>query len=453
MTTRRNFLLAGTLGGALAGVGVAATVAGRGSRSGTPAPASGGGVSGFGASGVGASGVGASRFGAPRTDVILAETDRGLVRVTAAGEQLIGSAAMLSHDGRHLYVSRDDGMAQLDPVTGASVRDMAYGGGWMPRAISGDGRVCALGERTATAAVPAARPLSPILVSTPAGPRKYPLPGVVEPDALSTDGTALFVLEWLPATAPDHYRVRLLDLATGTLHPLNTRDKTPVPAGAEEEMRGEGRQAVLSADRTMLFTLYTHQPGHAHTRDLLSGRPGNAHAFVHVLHLTDRWAYCLDLPHPFGEGPPSAHALAADGRHIVVADLASGKLAYADPQTLTISRVVDIPAAPPLTATSSAVPGSGAGAGVGAALVVAPARVFVGGFDTVTVLDRAGDAVVAQWQVPSPIHGMGISADGRRLQAGGADQVMCVDTTSGTTVSTTLVRGLKTLRHVGPATP
>ncbi|MEU8243857.1 hypothetical protein AB0C07_36855 [Actinoplanes missouriensis] len=371
---------------------------------------------------------------APLADVLLVETARGLVRVSAAGERLLGTTTALSHDGRYLYVSRDDGMTQVDPVTGASLRELDHGGGWTPRTISADGRMCALTS-------PPADQFSPILLSTPDGPRKYRLPGVIEPDALSTDGTVLFVLEWLPATAPDHYRVRLLDLATGAMHPLNTRDKTPVPAGAEEEMRGEGRQAVLSADRTMLFTLYTHQPGHAHTRDLLSGRPGNAHAFVHVLHLSDRWAYCLDLPHPFGEGPAAAHAVAADGKHIVVADLASGKLAYADPQALTVSRIVDIPVAAPLTVTSRQAP-------AGAALVLTPERVFIGGSDTITVLDRAGDAVVAKWQVPSAIQGMGLSADGSRLYAGTADQVICLNTTSGTTLGKTPVDGLTTLRHV-----
>ncbi|BAL90980.1 hypothetical protein AMIS_57600 [Actinoplanes missouriensis 431] len=387
---------------------------------------------------------------APLADVLLVETARGLVRVSAAGEQLLGTAAALSHDGRHLYVSRDDGMAQVDPVTGASLRELDHGGGWMPRTVSADGRMCVLTS-------PPADRFSPVLLSTPGGPRKYRLPGVIEPDALSTDGTALFVLEWLPATAPDHYRVRLLDLATGAMHPLNTRDKTPVPAGAEEEMRGEGRQAVLSADRTMLFTLYTHQPGHAHTRDLLSGRPGNAHAFVHVLHLTDRWAYCLDLPHPFGEGPAAAHAVAADGRHIVVADLASGKLAYADSQALTVSKVIDIPVAAQLTATPGQAHGAGVKAAVspgtaGAALALTRERVFIGGSDTVTVLDRAGDAVVAKWQVPSAIRGMGLSADGSRLYVGTADQVICLNTTSGTALSKTPVDGLTTLRHVHQST-
>ena len=97
------------------------------------------------------------------------------------------------------------------------------------------------------------------------------------------------------------------------MQPLLLRDKTLVPPGAEEEMRGEGRQAVLSPDRTRLYTLYLHQADHQHTRDLLPGRHApdgtTVHAFVHVLSLTEGWAYCLDLPAPFGEPAAGTHAL------------------------------------------------------------------------------------------------------------------------------------------------
>ncbi|WP_229071181.1 hypothetical protein [Actinoplanes sp. DH11] len=365
------------------------------------------------------------------TDVLLADTATGLVRIDGGGARPIGRSAALSHDGRHLYVSRDDGLDQVDPATGAALRGFGHGGGWLPRAISADGRLCALAP-TGPVPVPPARAWSPILVSGPDGPRKLRLPGVVEPDAFTADGSGLFVLEWLPATAPDHYRVRLLDLATGRLDPLNTRDKTPVPAGAEEEMRGEGRQAVLSADRTMLFTLYTHQPGHAHTRDLVSGRPGNAHAFVHVLHLVDRWAYCLDLPHPFGESPAQAHAIAADTRHIAVADLGSGKLAYAGAASLTVERVLDVPL-------------SGA---TDAALILTPAQTLIGGAGTVTVLDRETGGVVRDWPVPAPLRGLGLSRDGRRLHTGGAGEVVWFDSGTGTRLGRVPAPDLTALRLV-----
>ncbi|WP_433825705.1 YncE family protein [Actinoplanes sp. CA-015351] len=386
-------------------------------------------------------------------DVLLVETDRGLVRASSSGRQVIGHAATLSHDGRFLYSARSDGLDQIDPVSGAVIRSDGYGGGWQPRAISSDGRSCAL-TPALPGAIPAGRDWSPILIAAPGGPRKFRLPGVIEPDAFTSDASGLFVLEWLPATAPDHYRVRLLDLNSGELHPLNTRDKTPVPPGAEEEMRGEGRQAVLSADGAMLFTLYTHQPGHAHTRDLLSGRPGNAHAFVHVLHLTDGWAYCLDLPHPFGTSAPQAHALAADARHIAVADLGAGKIAYADPSTLTITRVLDVPPAasafskPPSASAFSRPPAASAFSKPPAAsafLKLTATHAFVGGGDTVTALDRSTDAVTASRSLPGPLRGLALTPDGLRLHAATADQVHCLKTPSGTPTGTTPIPSLQAL--------
>ncbi|GGN24118.1 hypothetical protein FHR83_002865 [Actinoplanes campanulatus] len=363
-------------------------------------------------------------------DRLLAESERGLLRLGPFGEQVLG-AAVAGFDGAHVFRSHDGGLEQIRPDTGLTLRRTPLTDGWLPRVVATDGRACAL-SRSGASDRPAARARTPLLVVGPDGEKEYDLPGVIEPDAFTADGTGLFVLDWLPATAPDHYRVRLLDLAGGEIRPLFTRDKTPVPAGAEEEMRGDGRQAVLSADRKMLFTLYTHQPGHRHTRDLLSGRPGGAHAFVHVLHLAEGWAYCLDLPHPFGEGPVAGHALAADDRHLFVADVNSGKLAWADPDSLSIERVVDVPATTGATA---------------ALAVTTDDRVLLGAGRTVTVLDRASGGATGSWTVPGPVRGLVPSRDGSRLYAGGPDRLTWLSRT-GAVIGWAPVPGLAALRHV-----
>jgi hypothetical protein len=296
--------------------------------------------------------------------------------------------------------------------------------------VATDGSGCAL-TRAPAADLPAPRPRTALLVDNATGRKEYDLPGVVEPDAFTRDGGGLFVLEWLPAHAPDRYRVRLLDLASGAVQPLLTRNKVPVPAGAEEEMRGEGRQAVLSADGQLLYTLYTHQPGHQHTRNLLAGTRSGVHAFVHVLHLTERWAYCLDLPDPFGHGPSAGYALAADGQHIAVLDVGSGLLAYAGAASLQIERVVRVPA----------VPGA-------AELVLTPdRRVLAAAGTTVHVLDRGSDAVTASWSLPAPVRGLALSRDGARLYAGGRDEVHRLDAASGAAQGRTPVPGLTAVRH------
>ena len=190
---------------------------------------------------------------------------------------------------------------------------------------------------------------------------------------------------------------------------------------------------MLSPDRQILYTLYTHQPDHRHTRDLIAGRRGNVHAFVHVLHLTERWAYCLDLPHPFGEGPADGHAVAvsADGRRLAVVDVTSGSLAYADTAALTIERVVGCRPRTARRAWRSTPDGR---------------RAFVGAATTVAVLDCGTGAVAARWSVPGPIRGLGLSRDAARVYAGGADEVVWLDAGSGAVQGRAAVDGLTALR-------
>lgn len=368
-------------------------------------------------------------------DVLLAESRNGLVVLGGAHPAGLGTQAAASADGRFVYaVTGGSELMRFDPANGMSTRSAQLGGGWQPRVVSGEGSACAL-SRTAATPRPGGRTRSPLLVTTDGRQRGYDLAGVIEPDAFTSDNTGLFVLEWQPAAAPDRYRVRLLDLAAGTVGPLFTRDKSAVPPGAEEEMRGDGRQAVPSPDGRILYTLYTHQPGHRHTRDLLSGRPSGAHAFVHVLNLAERWAYCLDLPHPFGQGPAAGHALAVrpDGGELVVFDTTSGSLAYADTAALAISRIVPVPVADG-TASLAFTPDG--------------ARVLAGVGRTVLALGHADGAVTERWPVPAAVRGIGVSRDGTRVYCGGADEVVWLDSSSGSVRGRVPVEGLHTLRHV-----
>ena len=364
-------------------------------------------------------------------DVVLADSEHGLVRLSGTGSRRLGAATALSRDGSIAYAAEGDRLVRLDAPAGKPLDSGELGGGWVPRVVAENGTLCVLAQEPA-AEPPTPRASSPLLVIDAGGRRKYNLTGVVEPDAFTADGTGLFVLEWLPATAPDHYRVRLLDLATGTLRPLLTRNKVPVPAGAEEEMRGSGRQAVLSPDRSLLYTLYTHQPGHQHTRNLLAGTRNHVHAFVHVLHLREHWAYCLDLPDPFGRGPAQGHALAADDRHVAVLDTASGSLVYAGAANLRIERVVRVPA----------------GGGAASLAFGGDARVYAAAGTTVQVLDRASDAATARWTLPTAVRGLRLSPDAARLYAGGTDEVVRLDTATGQRRGRTRVEGLREVRHV-----
>lgn len=101
------------------------------------------------------------------------------------------------------------------------------------------------------------------------------LDGRFDYDALASDGSVLYVIEHLAGPPAEHYQVRAIDVATGTLRPGVVVDK----AETGEAMAG---YPIARADRTdgMVLTLYR----------------GAEHPFVHALQSTDAWAQCIDLP-------------------------------------------------------------------------------------------------------------------------------------------------------------
>lgn len=303
-----------------------------------------------------------------------------------------------------------------DPADGRVLSGGVLRGALTPRVCSVDGRLVALASGTSLAGAgggpyrPVGRERTTIVVADSSGERfRLDLPGNLEPEAFSTTGDGLFALDYLPPTRPDRYRVRLIDLPERQLRPLYTRDKVPVPAGAEEEMRGDGRQAVYDPARKVLFTLYTHQPGHQHTRDLLGARPGrpDVHAFVHTLHLEQMWAYCVDLPAPFGDSPAEGHALAL-GQRLHVVSTADRLVATVDPDALTVSAVT---------------PFDGAGtpahaSGEATAAVTADGRLVIGAGDRISVLPAGGGRPSASWSVTPPVRGLTLGAAGDRVHVG-----------------------------------
>jgi YVTN family beta-propeller protein len=410
-----------------------------------------GGVAGFvGAGGVAAAGVLAAnetkvrprenRSGVP--DVLLADTASGLATVRGTGCRILGPAVH-TPDAATIHAATPVGdntsLESIDTATGRVTSRVALPGRWVPR-IASTGGVVALTatDGAATAYRPVGRERTTIVIADRTGEkRRLELPGNYEPDAFTAGDDGLFVLDWLPPTAPDRYRVRLVDLATGAPGPLGTRLKTAVPEGAEEEMRGEGRQAVYSPDAATLYTLYTHQPDHQHTRDLLSGgRRSEVHAFVHTLNLRDGWAYCLDLPEPFGHGPAAAHTLAvgADGKRLYVADLTSGRLAVADTESLSVQRVVPVPT----------------GAGPACAAVSPDGRwLLLGGDSRVHVVDPVA-LTVATWIAGGHVQGLAVSRDSARVYVGHPGAVSWHEPATGVGLGMLPVAGLTELRRTLP---
>ncbi|MBB4702832.1 hypothetical protein [Sphaerisporangium siamense] len=379
----------------------------------------------------------------PAGDVLYADVSAHLSAVDAATGVTILSLkdAAPGADRRLMHtVTAANTLVTLDARTGGTLMRTSVPPGLVARAVAPSGTAVALAAPAPTSPYggPGRRETT-IVVADPSGgrpPKTLRLKGNFEPDSFSLGGTALFVLEYLPATRPDRYRVRMYDLDSGTLGPLLTREKKPVPAGAEETMRGEGRVAVLAPDHRRLYTLYTHQPGHLHTRDLVAGRGTGVHAFVHVLDLEQRWAYCLDLPEPFGRGAARGHALAVHGGALHVYDAASGTVVRADTGTLRIERRARIGAA-----------------GGRASAVAAGGRLYVAAGSSVQVVDGETLRAREKWRLPGAAAGIAAGPDGVVYAGvpGGVLRFEARDGARGRETSRTPIVGMTALRFAVPA--
>jgi hypothetical protein len=377
---------------------------------------------------------------AAAAEPLLVSTVDGLVVVNSATGAAASStpARLATTDGTRLVGTR--AVASATEVTVLATRSGQVifagtsGGRLDARVVSSDGRLVALVDGP-----PGPRTRTTVVVVDSGGERfRYDLPGNLEPEAFSVLGGQLYVLDYLPPAAPDRYRVRALDLATGTTRRLNTRDKLPVPAGAEEEMRGQGRQAVYDPTRRILFTLYTHQPDHQHTRDLLAARPGShVHAFVHSLNLDQGWAYCIDLPEPFGESPAAAHAIARGGHWLYVVDGQSGRVARIDPEALTVLGVLGV----------GPVPGDAAlGATRDGGLVIAAGRQVLA-----VPADPGSRLTRHEYATATPTRGVAVSPDNRHAYVGQDGAVVPLDLTTGAAGAPVPVAGLVAVRSVLPS--
>jgi DNA-binding beta-propeller fold protein YncE len=124
--------------------------------------------------------------------------------------------------------------------------------------------------------------------------------------------------------------------------------------------------------------------------------------------------------------------VSADGRRLAVADAASGSVAYAGTEALTIDRVLTVPAA---TGT--------------AGLAFAPdgERLLLGAGRTVTVLG-SGSTVEDRWPLPTAMRGLAVSPDASRVYVGGIDEVRWLDANDGREQGRLRVPGLAAVRHV-----
>lgn len=137
------------------------------------------------------------------------------------------------------------------------------------------------------------------------------LDGNFEVEAIDNEGTAVFLINHLPAINPQKYQVRFYDLEASRLDENVLRDKRVI----EEFMTGYAWGTVTSTNGEWLMTLYMNTKRNQ--------------AFVHALNLNNRWTLCLNLPSlnsDFETLQQYTIAISPDNRMLYAANPALGRV-------------------------------------------------------------------------------------------------------------------------------
>ena len=263
-----------------------------------------------------AAGGSSPRVASTPTNLTLAQFVDGVGAVSPGASAPVwhDRAAVSATDGSAVFSVRNNGSDRLDRLdrrTGAVVSSWPVSSRLSISAVAPQGRWVALTNRPAGYRDTSAGGSTDIVVFDPGTgteTHRLVLSGNLRPEAFSVDGTLIFALDY----RGDHYRVQTIELASGERYDTNDRDKVVRP----EDMHGSSVRGVMSADRTLLATLYRN--------------PGDTEepAFVHVLDLEHGWSYCADLPRPFGTGPPGSDEIELTPSHtVVVATTRSSQIA------------------------------------------------------------------------------------------------------------------------------
>lgn len=147
--------------------------------------------------------------------------------------------------------------------------------------LSGDGRTLVIASYGPLPGSPGVTRFLPLRTGILRPGRVIELQGSWSFDAVSPDGSRLYLVEHLAGPPNPRYRVRVFDIAAHRLLEQSVIDK----AASEAIMRGEPATRATSADGRWAYTLYARQ---------------KRAPFVHALDTARRQAYCIDLPLALG---------------------------------------------------------------------------------------------------------------------------------------------------------
>jgi DNA-binding beta-propeller fold protein YncE len=337
--------------------------------------------------------------------VYAGNTELGRLQVLAAGSGVLRTlpAGVPSPDWGTVYaaVPNRSGttVTAVDTASGRVLRSLevhgrfrlpAIGVAGVPDGVSADGNTLVLASAV-DAPVSRFAVLSTRLDRAPA---LVDLAGDFEFDALSPDGSQLYLVEHL-AGGDDSYRVRRYDRQAGKLAPEIIVDKRN--AGATS-MAGYPNTRVTDPRGIWVYTLY---------------RNSEHGPFVHALNAADGFALCLDLPRQGrqDQGLARLWALARDGssRRLYAVNTALGLVAEINGEDNSMIRAASFPPDRP---------GGGRRAATGSvALSPDGTLLLAGGSHGVVAISTESLSVAGRYLDGWAVDALAASPDGRRLYA------------------------------------
>ncbi|MGH2748189.1 MAG: YncE family protein [Actinomycetota bacterium] len=356
-----------------------------------------------------------------QADLVFLETATGLAAFdSSSGEEQVALDGAVAASDWSVVASTEHAsgvttLTRADPA-GKELERVDIDGDYVASVVSGSGRLVALTSPRspgATPWLPDGRAQTEVVIADSSRDlQRFDLDGNFEPEAFSTDERELFMIEYIPAMAPDRYRVRRLKLATGKVAPIG-RLKNAAPG----QMQGTGRMQVYSPYGDELYTLYTQQADAGHIEHEGHGKD-DSHAFVHLLNLDDSWAHCIDLPMPFGMGWATASALAIspDGRSLYVSDWSNGAVALVRPERVRVARTKRLELGAPDDDTFA---------------TAGRERLYLAGNSQIAVLDATTLDLIDRWNLPDEVMGLALSSDDERLHISLDGEIVTLDARTG----------------------
>lgn len=274
----------------------------------------------------------------------------------------------------------------------------------LPVGLSADGATLVLVEASPLAgSAPRTSTRFAVLRAVPLqGPaRIVTLPGRFDYDAMSPDGSMLYVVQHLDAAEGGKYQVRSVIAATGELTEAIIADKRNI----EEQMAGYPLGQLRRPDGLVL-TLYQ----------------GTEFAFIHALNTVEGWAVCIDLP---ASGRDDARAAAdwglapsPDGGSVYAVNATLGLIGDIDPALLGLRRSVSVK---PLAGSGIVLAkfGHQESGPTGRRVVVGPngKTIYAAGAGGIMALDSATLKVTATLAAGKTVDALAVTADGGTLYA------------------------------------